>query len=30
MMIAIERAIRDDRPTIDALLTSNGLPLAGH
>jgi amino-acid N-acetyltransferase len=29
LMIAIERAIRDDRPAIDALLTSNDLPLAG-
>jgi amino-acid N-acetyltransferase len=28
-MIAIERASRNDRPAIEALLTSNGLPLAG-
>jgi amino-acid N-acetyltransferase len=28
-MIAIERASRDDRPAIEALLASNGLPLAG-
>src|SRR5665811_1446651 len=28
-MIEIERAVPDDRPAIDALLTANGLPLAG-
>jgi amino-acid N-acetyltransferase len=28
-MIAIEKAVRDDRPAIEALLTGNGLPLAG-
>jgi N-acetylglutamate synthase-like GNAT family acetyltransferase len=28
-MIAIERAVPNDRPAVEALLTSNGLPLAG-
>ena len=28
-MIAIERAVPADRPAIEALLTANGLPLAG-